>query len=59
MKDIKSELEEVGDDEILNRFGNENFSVRLYAARNSFSKALESIINIANQMRELQTKYPK
>ena len=59
MKEIKSELEEVGDDEILNRFGNANFSVRLYAARNSFNNALESIINIANEMRQLQNKYPK
>jgi len=53
--ETQKESREVDSDEILNRFGNLNTPPRLYAAKNSFCKALDSIINIANEYRKLHS----
>jgi len=60
-KDITKRIDEenlnVDDEEILNRFGNLNTSIRLFAAINSFNKALDNLINMANELHILKTKY--
>jgi len=46
---------EVESDEVLNRFGNLNNPPRLYAAKNSFNKALENIVLVANELRKIHS----
>ncbi len=53
--ETQKESREVESDEILNRFGNLNNPPRLYAAKNSFCKALDNIITIANEYRKLHS----
>ena len=58
-QELESEMVEVDFDEIFNRFGIMSRPVKLYAARNSFTKMLENIVSIANELTELRMKYSK
>ena len=57
IKEVDEKSLNTEDEEIFNRFGNLNKPIRLIAARNSFNKALDNIINIANELHILKTKY--
>ena len=59
MKELQLESQEVDGEDVLNRFGNINIPVRLYAARNSFNKVLKSLINIANEQVKLKKAVEK